>query len=152
MTRSTAPAFPVALVLALALGVSACGGDGTGPDGIERSDVVGSYEATTFTTTQDGDTTDQLAQGAEFTIELDGDGTTTGQLFVPDGGEEGGDLDESLDGTWTFDSGSGMVEFDQSADTFVRDMTFSAVGVGGGVRLEGEETFGDGVTIEVVLE
>lgn len=130
---------------------AACGENGTGPDAIEQSDAVGSYQATTFETTEDGQTTDQLAEGAEFTITLSSDGTTTGNLFVPGGAEGGGDLDASLAGTWTFDANSKTVEFDQDADTFVRDMTFAVVREGGTIRLEGEESFG-GPTITVVLE
>lgn len=135
----------------LAVVVGACGTNGTGPDEIEQSDVVGSYEATTFETTENGETTDQLAAGAEFTITLTSDGTTTGNLFVPGGAEDGGDLDASLAGTWTFNGNGHTVEFDQDADTFVRDMTFTATRSGGGVQLEGEESFG-GPTITVVLE
>lgn len=131
--------------------LAACGDDGTGPDEIEQSDVSGTYEATTFETTEDGQTTDQLAEGARFTVTLAPDGTTTGNLFIPGGAEDGSDLDASLAGSWTFNASSNSVTFEQDADTFVRDVTFTAVRAGGGVRLEGEETFG-GVTITVVLE
>lgn len=141
----------LAAVAALVVAVAACGDDGTGPDGIEQNDVVGSYEATTFETTEDGQTTDQLAEGAALTITLDADGTTTGNLFVPGGAEDGGDLDASLAGTWSYDAASNSVSFGQDADTFVRDMSLTAVRAGGNVRLEGEETFG-GVTITVVLQ
>lgn len=145
--RMGAPAF----LCTLAVLVAGCGGNGTGPDEIERSDVVGGYEATTFETTDDGQTTDQLAEGAELTVTLNSDGTTAGNLFVPGGAEDGGDLDASLAGTWTFDANSNAVEFVQSADTFVRDMTFTATREGESVQLEGEESFG-GPTITVVLE
>jgi len=131
--------------------VTACGENGVGPDEIGQSDVVGSYEATTFETTENGQTTDQLAGGAEFTIALNSDGTTAGNLFVPGGGEDGGDLDADLAGTWTFNANANTVEFDQSADTFVRDMTLTATRNGGSVQLQGEESFG-GPTITVVLE
>ena len=147
VSRRATLAISVFVVLLLA----ACGDDGTGPDEIEQSDVAGSYEATTFETTEDGQTTDQLAEGAQFTITLASDGTTTGNLFIPGGAEDGSDLDASLAGTWTFNASSNSVTFDQDADTFVRDMTFTAVRAGGGVQLEGEETF-SGVTITVVLE
>lgn len=130
---------------------AACGENGTGLDEIEQSDVVGSYQATTFETTENGQTTDQLAEGAEFTITLNSDGTTAGNLFVPGGAEDGSDLDASLAGTWTFNANSNTVEFDQDADTFVRDMTFTATREGGTIQLEGEESFG-GPTITVVLE
>jgi hypothetical protein len=71
-------------------------------------------------------------------------------LFVPGGGEDGGDLDADLSGTFSFNDTTDQVTFDQSADTFVRDMTFTAVRAGDGVQLEGEETFGE-TTARVVL-
>ena len=141
----------LAVLCALAVSVAACGEDGTGPDEIEQSDVVGSCYATTFETTEDNQTTDQLAEGAELTITLDSDGTTTGNLFIPGGAEDGSDLDESLAGTWSFSASSNSVSFDQNADTFVRDLTFTAIRAGGSVQLEDEESF-SGVTITVVLE
>lgn len=127
----------------LVVGVGACDDDDPpiGPDPIEESEVVGSYEATLLEVTVDGTTTDQLAEGAELTIDLAADGTTTGQLFIPEGEEEGEDLDVALDGTWTFDEDAATVEFDQDADTFVRDITYQAVRANGGIRLEGERTF-----------
>lgn len=140
-----------ALSLFTVVFLAACGDNGTGPEAIQQSDVVGSYQATTFETTENGQTTDQLAEGADFTITLSSDGTTSGNLFVPGGAEDGGDLDASLAGSWTFNASSNSVTFDQSADTFVRDMTFTAVRAGSSVQLEGEESF-SGVTITVVLE
>ena len=72
-----------------------------------------------------------------MTLNLATDGTTTGQLFVPGGDEDGGDLDADLTGTWTL-SGS-TVTFDQAADTFFPDVEFTAEQD----RLTGEGDFGD---------
>jgi hypothetical protein len=89
-------------------------------------------------------TVDLLAQGSQVTLNLATDGTTTGQLFVPGGDEDGGDLDADLTGTWTL-SGS-TVTFDQAADTFFPDVEFTAEQD----RLAGEGDFGD-ESIRLVL-
>lgn len=140
-------------ILALSIGLTGCGDDdATGPDGgVTEADLVASYEATTFTSTVDGESTDLLVAGGEFVVSLDGDGSTSGHIFVPGGGEDGGDFDVSLEGTWTFDEGNQEVAFQHEADTFLRNMTVSAVPVDGEVELRGEETF-SGNTIEVVLQ
>ena len=109
-----------ALVLAVALGC--CGDDDTFSPTMET--VAGSYSGATFTVTTAAGTVDLLAQGSHVTLNLATDGTTTGQLFVPGGDEDGGDLDADLTGTWTL-SGS-TVTFDQAADTFFPDVEFAA--------------------------
>ncbi len=82
--------------------------------------------------------------GAVVSIDLADDGTTTGEIFVAEGAEDGADLDEDLAGTWTL-AGS-IVTFEQGADTFIRDVEFTA----DEVVLIGEDTFDD-VTIRLVL-
>ena len=129
------------LVIALAATLVACGE----PFVPSLESIAGSYSATTFTTTTGGTTTNQLFAGAEFTITLTAAGTTTGRLFVPGGGAGGGALDADLAGTWTL-TGS-TVEFTQTADTFVRDMIFTA----SAGRLRGGDTF-SGTTIRVILD
>ena len=128
---------PIVLAVLLTLGC----GDSTGPT---MSDVAGSYEATTLTVEEGGVTTDFLSLGASFEITLSPSGTTTGRLFVPGGGEGGGDFDADLAGTWALNGTT--VTFDHDADTFVRDMDFEYAND----RLTGQETFND-VTISVVL-
>jgi hypothetical protein len=96
-------------------------------------------------TTSHGETTDWLAEGAKFTIDLAGDGSTTGHLFIPGIEEDGSDLDADLAGTWTLKGDT--VRFTHEADTFVRDMPF-LVKEG---KLEGDHTF-DGTRIQIVLE
>lgn len=108
------------------------------------AEVAGNYAATTFTTREGAVTTDQLARGSLLSLGLRTDSTTTGRLFVPDGGEEGGDFDADLVGTWLLRRDT--VEFDHAADTFVRDMPF----VFAAGRLTGERTFGT-TTVRVVL-
>jgi hypothetical protein len=101
------------------------------------------YGALKFTTS-DGETTDWLAEGAKFTIDLAGDGTTTGRLFIPGMEEDGSDFDADLAGTWTLKGDT--VRFTHEADTFVRDMPFLVRTN----KLEGEHTF-DGTKIQVTL-
>jgi len=122
-----------ALMLAVALG--GCGDDDNFSPTMET--VAGSYSAAAFTVTTAAGTVDLLAQGSQVTLSLATDGTTTGQLFVPGGGEDGGDVDADLTGTWTL-SGS-TVTFDQAADTFFPDVEFTAEQD----RLTGEHDFGD---------
>lgn len=114
-------------------------------DPLTVNEISGSYEASTFTLTQDGSTDDLLAQGGSITLTLNADGTTSGRLFVPDGNEDGSDFDADLAGTWTL-NGS-RVSFDHPADTFIRDLSFAV----DGSRLTGEGTF-DSATLRVVLE
>jgi hypothetical protein len=88
--------------------------------------VSGVYALRTLTTVTDtGGTKDWVAAGASFTITLAPDGSTTGHLLIPGGGENGGDLDADMAGTWTLSRA--VVEFDQGADSFVRDWPFSVL-------------------------
>ena len=128
------------VALALTIALAACGDDFS--PSVEN--VAGSYTASTFTYRTDEGTTDLLALGAIVSIDLAEDGTTTGEIFIEGGGEDGGDLEEDLAGTWTL-TGSTVV-FDQGADTFIRDVEFTA----DEDRLTGEDTF-DEVTIRLVL-
>lgn len=125
---------------AVLLGLSACG-ESFSPS---IDTVTGTYTATTLASTTGGVRTDLLAGGATLSITLASNGTTIGQLFVPNAGENGEDLTASLAGTWSL-SGD-RVTFTESADTFIRDMTFTATED----QLEGDETFSD-TRIEVTL-
>lgn len=147
-------------VLAIVAVLGACSEGSVSPDPdpdptdlepVTQQEVTQAFSATTLTTTTDGSTTDQLAEGATLDITLHEDGTTTGNLFIPGGGEDGSDFDRDLSGTFSFNETTQTVKFDHAADTFVRDMTFTAGQLNGTVRLEGEETF-SGTTVRVVLE
>ena len=145
-SRLSSPVIVVIALLAAAAAavvtISACGKNPFTPT---VADIAGTYSATTFTSTNGGTTTDHLAAGGSLTLTLGSDGATTGRLFVPGGAEGGGDLDADMQGTWTL-SGT-AVDFAQTADTFVRDMTFSAEPS----RLRGAAAF-SGTTIRVVLQ
>ncbi|MEP6550544.1 MAG: hypothetical protein ABJB95_05140, partial [Gemmatimonadales bacterium] len=96
----------------------ACG-DSTSP----QLSVVGSYEAVVFATTPSGGTPrDELQAGSTFTITLNSDGSTSGHLFVAANGTTPA-LNADMAGTWTRNGNS--VSFTQTADTFVRNMTFA---------------------------
>lgn len=130
-----------AFVLALTLGALACGDDPFNPT---MDNVAGSYTATTFTLTTVVGEINLLAGGAAVTLTLATDGSTTGRLFVPDGGIGGSDLDEDLTGTWSLTDDT--VTFEQSAATIIPDVQFVATAN----RLTGEGTFSGG-TLRLVL-
>ena len=95
--------------------------DPTGPPTV--AEVSGSYEATTLIDhAADGDV-DALAEGAFLEIDLDPNGTTSGTFFVPEGDEDGSDLNADLTGTWSLSGDE--VTFDHAADTFIRDVVFT---------------------------
>jgi hypothetical protein len=122
----------------IALGATLACSDSTDPD---VADVVGSYEATSFTTTSSGVVDDELADGAALEMVLNANGSVTGLLTAPTG-EGGGTL--NMAGTWSLSGNT--VTFDQSADSFVRDMPFTVAGN----TLSGDATF-DGVRVRVTL-
>ena len=105
--------------------------------------MAGAYVATTFMV-QDAQVRDVLAAGGSLQLNLAASGATTGQLFVPASITGGSDLTASMAGTFRL-SGT-IVQFDQAADTFVRDMDFVVVGN----TLRGTDTFG-GTVITVLL-
>lgn len=106
--------------------------------------LAGQYTATTFTVTQGGSTTNVLQAGGSLTMRLTSTGGTSGRLVVPASVSGGSALDASMDGSYTFSNG--LVTFQQSADTFVRDMVFTAAGN----TLSATQTF-SGTTINIVL-
>jgi hypothetical protein len=124
--------------------VACLAGCGEDPFTPSVASVAGTYVATTFTVTAGGQTTDMLAPGSTVTIELSESGTTSGRLFVPGGAEGGADFEADLTGTWSLSGGT--VTFTHSADTFIRDVVFTAEPH----RLRTVGTF-SGVTITLVL-
>jgi hypothetical protein len=131
------PGSVPAVALCLALAVAGCGDDDD-PFSPTVENVAGSYTASTFTAESDlVGTLDLLAMGATVSVTLNEDGTTTGRLFVPEGGEEGGDLDVDLAGTWSLTGDT--VTFSQTGDSFIRDVDF----VASENRLTGEGKFDD---------
>ena len=88
------------------------------------ADVAGSYSAQAFVTTTNGVDTDELGRGATLTLVLSPGGSVTGQLHIPANATNPA-LDADMAGSWAL-SGR-IVTFTQSADTFVRNMTFAFV-------------------------
>jgi len=126
-----------------AVALAGCGGDDD-PFSPTVANVAGTYNATLFTATNSTGTLNLLSLGATVHVVLNPDGTTTGHLFVPDIGQEDGELDADLTGTWTL-TGS-TVTFSQTADTFIRDVEFTA----SQNSLESEGTFED-TTLHLAL-
>jgi hypothetical protein len=87
---------------------------------------VGSYVATTLTLIDGGQSIDLLSQGGSLTLTLESGGNTSGRLFAPAGGDNGQDLDENLAGTWS--QTGNTIRFSQSADTFIRDTSWTVEG------------------------
>jgi hypothetical protein len=130
------------VALSLAIGLAACGDDDSFSPTVET--VAGSYTATTFTLSSAVGTINLLGAGATVTVVLEADGSTTGRLFVPGGDDDGSDLDQSLEGTWTLTGDT--VTFDQTADTFLPEVQFTATAN----RLTGEGSVSGG-TLRLVL-
>lgn len=128
-------------VLGLSLALAAC----ENPAGSAAARVPGDYHARTFQIAADGESADMLAAGARIDLVLREDGSTQGRLLIPGMDEDGGDMDESLAGTWTLRADTVRLQHD--ADTFLRDMPLLARGR----RLEGDRTF-DGTRVVVSLE
>jgi hypothetical protein len=121
--------------------LAACGDDD--PFTPSLATVQGTYNASRFTATSDATgTVNLLSMGATVHVVLEPDGTTTGHLSVPDLGE--GAVEADLTGTWTL-SGN-IVTFSQTADTFIRDVEFTAAQN----SLDAEGTF-EGTTVHLTL-
>ena len=133
------PLSPAVLPALVALALTGCDDDPVTP-----ATPNGAYEATFWTGTTGGTTTDILAAGGSFEIVLAPQGTTTGRLFIPASVTGEGDYDSNLAGAWT--QTGAVVQFSHPADTFVRDMPFTMQGS----TLVGDRTFGD-LRIRVTL-
>ena len=109
--------------------------------------AVGNYTAVLFTSTGNSGQRNELQVGGSVTLNLHANGTTSGHLhMVAPGG--GPDFDADMAGTWTR---TGMVvDINQPADTFVRDMPFTLTPYVGSWDLEGIQSF-SGTEIRLTL-
>ncbi len=101
--------------------LAACGDDG----GVTNLPIIGgSYSATTFLVTPDGESQiDVLAAGGRLTIAIGATNATAGTLLLPASVTGDVALTESMAGTAEITGSS--VSFDQTADTFVRDLNWA---------------------------
>lgn len=127
-------------MMVLVMGLAACESDSTGPEG----PLEGTYTATYFRITPAGEAeADVIAAGGSLTINIAENNTTTGQLIVPSsitGGQTA-----SMAGAATL-SGS-VVTFQQTANTFVRDLSWTRTALG----LNVNEQLLDGVEYTITL-
>ena len=129
------------LLILVAVVATACSDNPFKPT---TANVVGDYTVQTLTTTDTSGTVDWVTAGATWTISLAANGTTSGHLFIPGAGQGGGDFNADMVGTWTLSGDS--IQFDQTADSFVRDMSFAALEN----RLTGDHMF-SGTRVQVAL-
>jgi hypothetical protein len=87
---------------------------------------------------------DVLAEGGSLTIFIAGDNSTAGTLNIPASLAGGVAISLSMVGTAT--RSGNTVQFDQIADTFVRDMTWTVTGN----TMHGTRTDA-GVTVDITL-
>jgi hypothetical protein len=128
----------------LAATIAACGDSSTPAQRLS----TGNYAATIFTTTGTGGQTNQIAAGSELNLSLGPTGATAGHLHIAASGSQPA-IEADMAGTWTEEGN--VVEIDQPADTFVRDMDFTAgPGVNGTWTLSGDQSF-NGTRIQITL-
>jgi hypothetical protein len=102
--------------------LSGCGSDTPS----QPSSIAGAYTATVFRVTPTGQPTiDVLAQGGSLSVTIASDNTASGTLSLPASVAET-PVTASMTGT-VVQTGT-TVRFEQTADTFVRDLTFMVVG------------------------
>ncbi|HSJ13932.1 MAG TPA: hypothetical protein VK939_05930 [Longimicrobiales bacterium] len=149
---SSTRAVCAVVISAMSLLATASCGDGEPAGPVPTAALVaGDYRAAQtvgaiiFTSTANGESIDWIAAGASLTLTLDLGGQLSGRLFMPGADENGGDFDENMAGTWRIEGG--RIRFQQTADTFVRDMPFTFAGG----ALTGDATF-DGVRVRLTLE
>ena len=141
MKKTLTRIAPIFLALAALV---ACGGDSTAPP----SPLVGSYTAVEFVTTGISGQTNQLLAGSTLNVTLAANHTTSGLLHVvASGGIPAFDAD--LAGTWS-QNGS-AVTFAPTADSFLTNVTFTAVpGSNNLFDLVGDGNF-SGIAVHVTL-
>ena len=127
MRRISAARQRVRVLALLLLTLSSAASSGCGSDTPSQpSALAGTYTATVFRVTPTGQATiDVLAQGGSLSITIASDNTASGTLSLP-ASIAGAPFSASMTGT-VVQTGN-TVRFEQTADTFVRDLTFTIVG------------------------
>ncbi len=132
------------VTIALPTLLLACG-NSSEPD---PSPIAGNYVATTFLTTDASGQRNQLTAGSTLQLSLAENGTTSGHLHIAASGSDPV-FDADMAGTWT--AANNVVDIDQPADTFVRDMPFTWGPDAQGVySLTGDRVF-SGTRIQIML-
>jgi hypothetical protein len=148
--ESLLPAFAVIAIFGtmfkqLVIGIGAlalvAGCDSSTDPSVE--DVAGPYSALAFVTTVNSVNTDELSRGATLTLVLSPGGSVTGSLHIP-ADASSPTLDADMAGTWALSGRT--VTFTQSADTFIRNMSFAFVNG----TLNGDSVFG-GTRVQLLL-
>jgi hypothetical protein len=123
--------------------IVACGSDSTAP----TATVAGTYQATVFTSTGTSGITNHILAGSTLVLNLAADGTLSGHLHMVATSSNTA-LDADMAGTWV-QSGS-TVNFSQTADTFVRNITYAVSANGNLWELEGNRVF-SGTDVHIKL-
>ena len=132
------------LLVALPALLLACGGSNEP----SSSPYAGSYVATSWTTTGTSGQQHPLVNGSTLQIALAENGTTSGHLHFAASGATPA-LDADMVGTWR--ANGTTIDFTQAADSFVRDMLFTAGSdVQGATILTASQTF-SGTVIDITL-
>jgi hypothetical protein len=136
-------ALRASIVLLFAAFSFGCGSDNP----VQPGNVAGIYYSSQFVTTGTGGQTNQLLAGSYVNIQLLPNGSTIGQLHLVASSSNPA-LDADLAGSWS-QSGN-TVTFTQSADTFIRNMTFTVVPSGTSWELVGDHVFA-GTRVQLTL-
>ena len=117
MRTSLTKLSPIFFAAAL---TAACGESGI--TSLKHDGPVGPYAAIILYSTSAADPSIKQPNSGGFTINLAADGSTTGHLHL-DAFNGAPAVDADMAGTWT--QNGNTVTFDQAADTFVRNMSFT---------------------------
>lgn len=123
--------------ICFALAVIGCGSNSTAP-----TTVAGNYSATQFVTTGTSGQTNQILAGSTLHLFLVSNGNVSGELHMA------GSANTDMTGTWT--QTGNTISFSQTADTFVRNMTFTVLPNGNSWQLVGDQVF-SGTRIQLTL-
>ena len=112
--------------------------------------AVGSYAAVSFITTPTGGAPrNEIQAGSTLTLNLVGDGSTSGHLHIAAPTAGSPPFDADMSGTWV--QNGLTVDISQGVDTFVRDMLFTMTpSPSANWDLVGDAVF-DGVRIQITL-
>jgi hypothetical protein len=140
MKRTGIVGFGVCAIAAVS--IMGCGSDTQGTD-----IFAGPYVATTFITTASGAAPrNEIQAGSSMTLILNSNGSTVGHLHIAASGVNPV-FDADMAGTWMHSGNT--ITIAQSADTFVRNMNFTAA-IGNTETLVGDQAF-SGTRVQLTL-